>query len=92
MEPGLFLPVLIAWAQVQSEVMGRKECRKNGVGAIIRKLRGALPANGVGPLFVERLEAAQILESNCRLCGKCKEMRGPVPEAFMPHLARPHVQ
>lgn len=76
METGMFLPVLIAWASVQADVLGHKECRKNGVGAVIRKLREGLPENALGPTASGRREAAQFLESHCRLCGRCREMRG----------------
>lgn len=75
MESGLFTPVLIAWASVQADALGHKKCRKIGVGAVIRKLREGIPENGVGPYVSERREAAQLLESQCRICGRCKEMR-----------------
>lgn len=76
METGLFPPVLIAWAQVQADILGHKQCRKVGVGAVIRKLREGLPENGVGSMIAERRGAALLLESHCRLCGRCREMRG----------------
>lgn len=71
MEEGLFRPVLLAWASVQAEVLGRKECRRHGIGALIRKLRYGLPANDGNHFQVEQRKAAELLESSCRACGKC---------------------
>lgn len=71
MEQGLFRATLLAWASVQAEVLGRKQCRKIAIGAMIRKLREGLADNAVGPLVAERREAADLLEMNCRCCGKC---------------------
>lgn len=62
-----FRPVLLAWASVQAEVLGRKQCRRDGIGALIRKLRECLPANDGS----ERATAAQLLEDHCTVCGKC---------------------
>lgn len=71
----IFVPVLLAWAQVQAEILGHKKCRKTGIGALIRKLREGLSENVVGPTAAARREGAQLLESHCRVCGKCREMR-----------------
>lgn len=77
MEEGLFRPVLLAWAAVQSETLGHKACRKIGIGALIRKLREGLVANDGSELQADRRDAANFLERHCRACGKCKEMRAP---------------
>lgn len=72
----MFPPVLIAWASVQAETLGRKKCAKTGVGALIRKLKEGIPENGSGRVVGERREAAQLLESHCRVCGKCRGHMG----------------
>lgn len=71
----IFRAVLIAWAHVQARTLGHKQCRRAGVGALVRELRDEIPLNGHGPLIGARRDAAQLLESHCRLCGKCREMR-----------------
>jgi hypothetical protein len=67
----VFRPVMLAWARLQPRALGRKDCKKFGVGGLIRELRRELPENGVGPAMAARREAIQLLECHCRLCGKC---------------------
>src|ERR1044071_394054 len=80
----IVVSLFTSWAHVTAKAMGRKHCRKEGVGAILRELKSGIPENGTGPHVSERRQAAQIVESNCRLCGKCdmSEVIGePPPEA-----------
>jgi hypothetical protein len=73
-DDSIFLAVFLAWARVQPEILGPKKCRKRGVGAVLSELRAELPGNGIGPRTEARREAVQILESHCRLCGRCSIM------------------
>lgn len=75
MEAGLFMPVLLAWARLQSKTLGHKKCRESGVGGLIRELRAEIPENGAGQYVASARENVMILESVCRRCGRCKEMR-----------------
>jgi hypothetical protein len=68
-----FRPVLLAWAELQAEQMGQKKCARKGVGGMIRKLRGHLESPAVELYRRDTLRSVQLLESHCRLCGKCRE-------------------
>lgn len=66
-----FRPSLIAWAEVQAETLGAKRCRKEGVGAVLRKLRAHLDSGATEMLGPHTRRTVQLLESNCRICGLC---------------------
>lgn len=67
----VFVAVLLAWARLQPELLGPKKCRRKGVGALLRELRHDAPDFTLGPYIEARREGAQILESHCRICGRC---------------------
>jgi len=73
--PNVSLALLLAMAASMPHTLGPKRCGKEGVGAWIKALRAELPGNGVGPYVAARREAVQLLESHCRLCGRCKVAR-----------------
>lgn len=71
-----FRPVLLAWANLQADTMPAKKCAKKGVGGMIHWLRVQLNAGVPGIYGRDALRATQLLESHCRLCGRCaKEQR-----------------
>jgi len=57
--------------RIVPQVLGEKDCRKYGLGALLREARAALPDNGAGPVFEERRNFAQALHFNCMSCGRC---------------------
>lgn len=68
-----FRPVLLAWSQLQAEELGHKKCARKGVGGLTRKLREQMD-NGATVLYGrETVRAIQLLESYCRLCGRCSK-------------------
>lgn len=66
-----FTPVLLSWAQLQSETMGARKCARKGVGGLIRVMREHLQSAAVELYRRDTVRAVQLLESHCRLCGKC---------------------
>lgn len=68
-----FRPVLLAWAQLQSDEMGHRKCARKGVGGLVRKLRAQMDDGATVMYGRETLRATQFLESFCRLCGRCSK-------------------
>src|SRR5258706_1527236 len=73
----IFSPRFVAWMRLQPKLLGRKRCRKVGVGGMIRELRSMVPENGTGEYVSEARRDLHLLESACKLCGKCRDICGP---------------
>jgi hypothetical protein len=68
-----FRPVLLGWCALQAEEMGHRKCARKGVGGLTRKLRAQMDSGATVIYGRETLRAVQLLESFCRLCGKCSK-------------------
>lgn len=67
-----FSPRFVAWIRLQPKLLGRKQCAKVGVGGMIRELRAMVPENGTGAYVAKARQDLQLLESSCRVCGRCR--------------------
>lgn len=76
MEPEKFF-FLAVWAEMKSETLSPEKCRSKGVGKYTEVMRRRMPENGAGPCVAMARQAVQLLESHCRLCGRCKIMPHP---------------
>jgi hypothetical protein len=59
------------WIELQPLALGRKRCRRGGVGGMIRKMKASIPENGVGDQFAKARMDLMLLEAGCKLCGRC---------------------
>lgn len=68
-----FRPILMAWSRLQADEMGHRKCARKGVGGLTRKLRAQMDDGATVMYGRDTLRAVQLLESFCRLCGRCSK-------------------